>query len=272
RTIIADLNDATTRGSAMGHLTTTSVRGSMVGATYGFTLLGFMPMQSAWVWAFSGYALASALALVWSFRVLPESRVITPHTEKIRIPWSLQLSRVFLVVFLSAFASALIEPIYLLFLKGKYDVDVLVLAFVFLPSGLVYAVLPRYAGHWSDRWGRGPVIALGITLAGCVSIALPFWSSLILVAASYILFSVGWAMASPAEDALVADMAPANLRGTILGAKEAAAGVGAALGPLAGGFIYQYWAKEMAFVVNGMLLLLTACLAYRWFNNRVFRR
>ena len=270
RTIIADLNDSSTRGSAMGHLTATSVRGGMVGATYGFTLIGFMPMQSAWVWAFSGYAVSALLALFWAFSGRPERLPAIVHRgERIRIPWSLKLLRVFLLVFLSAFASALIEPLYLLFLKGKFNVDVLVLAMVFLPAGLVHAILPRYSGQWSDRWGRGPIIAMGIALAGCVSIALPYWDSLILIATSYIIFAIGWAIASPAEDALVADIAPEKLRGTVFGAKEAAAGVGAALGPLAGGYIYEFWAQEMAFVVNGVLLLLTAGLALLWFRKQV---
>ena len=267
RTIIADLNDTTTRGAAMGNLTATSVRGSMIGATFGFTLLGFMPMQEAWMWAFGGYALASLFSLLWSLSGKYEFSHIIPRGEKIRIPWSPQLVRVFFVVFLSAFASALIEPIYLLFLKSKFEVSVPVLAFVFLPAGLVFAILPKYSGQWSDRWGRGRIIAIGVALAGVVSISLPFWPSLLMVAASYILFSVGWAMASPAEDALVADMAPPQLRGTILGAKEAAAGVGAAIGPLAGGFIYEYWAQEMSFVLNGILLLITSILALMWFKK-----
>jgi len=268
RTIIADLNRSDTLGAAMGRLTTTSVRGSMIGAMYGFTLLGFMPMQSAWVWAFSGYAIASLVALVWSFKVKSTLPDHPKSEEKIAIPWSRRLAKAFFIIFLSAFASALIEPIYLLFLKSKFEVSVLTLALVFLPSGLVYAVLPRYSGQWSDRWGRGPIIAIGVALAGCISIALPFWNSLILIALSYILFSVGWAMASPAEEALVADMAPAQLRGTIMGAKEAASGIGAAFGPLAGGYIYEYWAQEMAFVSNGVLLLITSLLAIIWFHNR----
>ncbi|MEM7358348.1 MAG: MFS transporter [Pseudomonadota bacterium] len=267
RTIIADLNTRATVGAEMGRLTTTSVRGSMVGAMWGFTLLGFMPMQSAWVWAFAGYALASLLAFIWSFKVTNQLPEDFHHEEQLKIPWSFNLARAFVIVFLSAFASALIEPIYLIFLKDKFEVSVLVLAYVFLPSGIVYAILPRYSGQWSDRWGRGPVIAVGVALAGLVSMALPYWSSLILVALSYILFSVGWAMASPAHDALIADMAPARLRGTVLGAKEAAAGIGAAFGPLAGGYIYEYWAQEMAFVSNGVLLLLTACLALIWFGR-----
>ena len=267
RTIIADLNQSNTRGTAMGRLTSTSVQGSMIGAFYGFGLLGFMPMQSAWIWAFLGYAAASLLAFFWSLSLKSEGLALSQPGVKIRIPWSIPLAKVFLVVFISAFASALIEPIYLLFLRAKFEIGVQMLALVFLPSGIVYAILPRYSGQWSDRWGRGPIIAIGVAFAGVVSISLPFWSSLILVALSYILFAVGWAMASPAEDALVADMAPEHLRGTVLGAKEAAAGVGAALGPLAGGYIYEYWAQEMAFVVNGGLMLLTACLAFWWFRK-----
>ena len=171
------------------------------------------------------------------------------------------------VVFLSAFASALIEPIYLIFLKNKFSLGMHMLAFAFLPAGLVFAVLPRYSGQWSDRFGRARLIAVGVAFAGCVSLALPFWPSLVFVAVSYILFAVGWAMASPAEDALVADLAPPEARGTVIGAKEGAAGVGAALGPLLGGYVYDQWAPEWAFALNGMLLLVTAGLTLLWFKR-----
>jgi MFS family permease len=154
-----------------------------------------------------------------------------------------------------------------LYLKNKFDLNVTTLAAAFLPAGLVYAILPRYSGAWSDRWGRAPIIAIGVAFAGVVSMSLPFWPSIVMVAGAYILFSIGWAMSSPAEDALVADMAPDSLRGTIIGAKEAAAGTGAALGPLFGGYIYDNWSQEMAFVVDGMLLLVVAALTIIWFSN-----
>ena len=271
RTIVADVSDTNERGIGMGRLTTTSVRGSMMGAVYGFTLIGFMPMQQAWAWAFGGYALMALAGFLWAMVTVGETRVVEVHAVRPKFEWSAPLRRVMFVVFLSAFASALIEPIYLLFLRNKFDLDISTLAAAFLPAGLVFAFLPRYAGQWSDRWGRGPVIAVGIAFAGFTSMALPFWPSILLVAAFYILFSVGWAMASPAEEALVADLAPAALRGSVMGAKEAAAGVGAALGPLAGGYVYEYWSQELAFVFNGLLLLTTSMLAFVWFRSVEFR-
>lgn len=178
RTMVADLNDAQARGQAMGRLTTTSVRGSMIGAFYGFTLLGFMPMQAAWIWAFGGYAVMALLALIWSLWHVAETAATRTRVQDgmrwPRLPKSEPLRRIFIIVFLTAFASALTDPIYLLYLKNKFEVSTITMAFVFLPGGLVFAFLPQYAGHWSDRFGRAPVIALGIALAGAASIALPF--------------------------------------------------------------------------------------------------
>jgi MFS family permease len=276
RTLVADVNIATERGAAMGRLTATSVRGSMIGATLGFGLLGFMPMREAWVLAFAGYALAACGALLWSLARVREPPVAEVDGElhdsllalrRVRTAWSPALRRVLVVVFLSGFASALIEPVYLIYLKHKFDLGVLGLAVMFLPAGLVYAVLPRYAGQWSDRFGRMPVIATGVAFAGLVSMLLPLWPHIGFVAASYILFAVGWSMARPAEDALVADLAPPGRRGAVMGAREAAAGLGMALGPLVGGAIYEHGSQSLAFVLNGVLLLATAALAVYWFRS-----
>ena len=72
-------------------------------------------------------------------------------------------------------------------------------------------------------------------------------------------------MASPAVDALVADLAPESARGRIIGFQEAAAGVGAAFGPLVGGFMYEHISPESAFLANGAILFGTALLAWSWF-------
>lgn len=272
KTLTIDLNNTGSVGVAMGKLTTVSIKGSMIGATYGFMLLSLMPIQSAWVWAFAGYTVTAICAFIVSFLV-DETQprmslgVSVPIVGK-SIAWSPSLIKALTIVFLSSFASALIEPIYLLYLKNKFDANIILLAFVFLPAGLVHAILPRYSGKWSDTWGRGQIIAIGLILSGCLSIALPMWNSLFLVAVSYIVFAIGWAMTSPAEDALVADVTQSNRVGTTIGIKESTSGIGAALGPLVGGVIYEYWAREAAFIINGMVLLIAATLVLHWFVQK----
>jgi MFS family permease len=274
RTMVADIHLAESRGEQMGVLTAISVRGSMMGAFYGFTLLGFLALEQAWQLAFGGYALAALVAMVWAFTRVPETRPVDEIGEDKEQRPQIQLLKIsgiyplLLLVFVTAFASALIEPIYLIFVKNKFDLGIPMLATIFLPAGLVFAVLPRYSGQWSDRWGREPVIALGITIAGLVSIALPLWPAIWLIAGSYIFFAVGWAMASPAIDAMAADIAPERARGTVLGFKEAAMGAGAATGPLVGGFIFEYWSEKMAFAVNGALLVATAIVVLHLFGKK----
>ena len=267
RTIVADLNDISRRGEEMGRLTTTSVRGSMIGAFYGFTLLGFMPFEQAWQWGFAGYAMLALGGLIWSIFKVRETR-LPPQKTMTKLILSKSMKQLMVIVFLSSFATALIEPIYLIFLKHKFDLNVMGLAFAFFPAGLVYAIVPRHAGKLSDKYGRALIIASGVSLAGLVSGGLPWMPSIWFVALFYILFAVGWATASPAEDALVSDLADADQRGRVIGAKEAAAGVGAALGPLGGGYIYENVSQPATFAANGSLLLLTAALTLFWFGSR----
>ena len=272
RTIVADTFTSDLRGQAMGRVTVVSVRGSMIGAALGFTLLGFLPMHQAWVFAFAGYAILAAFGLLWSLLRVRESLQPTNQPQAVAFQRAPQLYRVYVIVLLTAFASALIEPIYLIFLKQKFSVGVHILAFAFLPAGIVFAVVPQMAGRWSDRYGRGYLIALGVMFAAVVSAALPFWPSLLLVAASYILFAVGWAIADPALDALVADLAQPQHRGRVIGELEAVAAVGAAAGPLIGGLLYDYVAPQAAFLINGLILLLAAGLALLWFNPAAYAK
>ncbi|MFT7653149.1 MAG: DHA1 family multidrug resistance protein-like MFS transporter [Candidatus Azotimanducaceae bacterium] len=274
RTIVADTTPVQNYGEAMGQLTAISTRGSMIGGFYGFTLLGFLPMQTAWYWAFMGYGVLALIALGWSVFFVKESKpqVVETPTENITYGWreiaaNGKLVRALIVVAMAGFATALIEPVYLLLVKHTYDLPPLTLALVFFPAGLVFAFVPRYAGRWADRTGRGRAIATGIVFAAMVGAALPFWPGLVYVAVSYVLFAVGWAVASPALDGLVADLSESGNRGRVIGAKEAAAGFGAALGPLAGGFLYEYYASVAPFLFNGVILFATAILAWWWFGK-----
>ena len=270
RTIIADLTTTGDRGRQMGRLTSVSVQGGMLGGFYGFTLIGMLPIAEAWQIAFFGYAVAALAGFVISIWRVKETASTTDIAAKDLPPIKLEplLLRLLLIVTLSNFASALIEPIYLIYLQDKFDLSIWSLAFAFFPAGIVFAILPNYSGRWADRYGRAPLITTGIAMAGVVSLLLPWMPEIIWVAVVYTLFAAGWATASPAEDALLGDMTEESNRGRIFGYKEAAAGVGAAFGPLTGGVIYEYLAAELAFAVNGVLLIVTATLVWHWFGRR----
>ena len=272
RTIIVDMTAQGSRGRQMGRLTSRSVQGSMIGAVYGFTLLGMLPMEEAWRLAFLGYGAAALLGLALSFLHVPESlepeRRSRLPTDAVRRPLDRELMRLFVIVALSGFAAALIEPIYLIYLQDRFELSVQALAFAFFPAGIAFAILPNYTGRLVDRYGGAKLMALGFLSAGAVSLALPWLPGILWVAVAYTLSAVGRTLSLPAEDAMVGDRAPEADRGRIMGLKETAAAFGAALGPLAGGWVYETLAPELAFVLNGLLLLITAMLVLVWFRKQ----
>lgn len=263
---MVDLTTVADRGRFMGRLSSTSVQGAMLGALYGFTLLGMFPMPEAWRLAFLGYAAAAALGLVASLVGVRETAVPVPVAATVeRLSVRGPLSRLFVIVALSGFATTLIEPIYLIFLQDRFELSVQALAFAFFPAGVVFAVLPNYTGRLVDRYGRARLLMLGFVVAAAVSLSLPWLGAIVWVAAAYTVSAVGRSLSLPAEDALVGDLSPDGFRGRVMGYKEAAAATGGALGPPAGGWVYETVAPELAFVMNGILLLVAMSLVALWF-------
>lgn len=78
---------------------------------------------------------------------------------------------------------------------------------------------------------------------------------------AYTLSSVGWAMVEPARKALVGLYADAGATGRTFGVTELYAGMGAFLGPLVGGYVYDFHGAAFAFYMNGALTVLAGLLA-----------
>jgi DHA1 family multidrug resistance protein-like MFS transporter len=268
RTIVVDIAAAGERGRQMGRLASRSVQGAMLGAFYGFTLLGMFPLPDAWQLAFAGYAVVAGLGFIVSLIRVRETRSRSDAGGRDdELPVGGDLYHLFGIVFVSGFATTLIEPIYLIYLQDTFELSPIRLAFAFFPAGIVFAVLPNYTGRLVDRFGRGRFLMLGFASAGLVSLVLPWLPGILWVAAAYTLLAVGRSMSLPAEDALVGDLAPDAHVGRIVGYKEAAASAGAALGPPIGGWVYETAAPELAFVMNGVLLTVAVVLAWLWFGK-----
>jgi DHA1 family multidrug resistance protein-like MFS transporter len=148
----------------------------------------------------------------------------------------------------------------MIFLQDRFTTNVPTLAIAYIPAALVYAYLPGHAGGLSDRFGRAPLMAIGLVGAGIVSMWMPSMTSLILLAGLWVLESVGLSAASPAEAALVADLTGENVRGTGYGLYMFASGFGLTLGPLLGGWLYDAAGHAVPFYVNGVLLFVGAGL------------
>jgi MFS family permease len=126
-------------------------------------------------------------------------------------------------------------------------------------------------GKLGDRFGRVKMMAAGLFVAGVFSLLLPTVSSLIWLVGLITLLAVGWATFEPAKVALVADLSGRETIGMGYGLYELAGGLGAALGPLLGGWLYDVVGQAVPFYLNGVVLLASVFLVMVCFKEEPSR-
>jgi MFS transporter, DHA1 family, multidrug resistance protein len=253
-------------GRAVGSVDMSANRGGFFGSFIGFGLMLMVnPFDLAWKLSFVVYGLMTLIASFLIWRGVPETRVVrelNQPADKDQLDRP-RLSRLMAIVLLTSTSTAMVSPLLMIFLQDKFTTDVGALAMAFIPAALVYAYLPGYMGGLSDRFGRTPLMAMGLVGAGIVSLLMPFMTSLIMLSGLWILEAVGFSTAAPAEGALVADLTGKKVRGTGYGLYTLASGLGLILGPLLGGWLYDSAGHAVPFYINGLMLFVGAFLV-RW--------
>ena len=172
-TITADLTKPDGRGAAMGGNIASQTRGGMVGAFVGFGLVGAVPLH-AWVYSFTSFSIVAFLAVIFSIRAIPETLNSDMRSRpKVKFRFPLRYYRLLVIVFLVAFAGAIIQPYYLIYLRGRFDLELVMLAFAFLPVGIAYAVMPVWLGGVTNRLSRQVAMGIGLILAAALYFSVP---------------------------------------------------------------------------------------------------
>ncbi|MBA4417757.1 MAG: hypothetical protein C0392_07585 [Syntrophus sp. (in: bacteria)] len=148
---------------------------------------------------------------------------------------------------LLAYSFLVIIPIYVLLIHGvKLLVDRglsrMDAAFMIALAGIASSVFKIFWGWPSDRAGReitftiGAVaMALGVLFLLFVEAGAPLWLTYLFV----LFFGCGWGVTSTTFMSVAADLFAGRSFGLIYGINEAVIGMGSALGPWLGGFVFD---------------------------------
>ena len=275
--ITADLAAEGKHGNLFGSVEEMLARGGLYGAAIGAPILlltNFDPI--AWAIVFAFYAILNAIGLAWAWQHLPETyHKVQRQAIHFALPnmsrqmMSRQMMILISIVFCTSIANAALAPITIQFVLLDMKFPVIVVALAYVPSAIVFSFLQSRLGKLADRIGRKRPIALGLITSGVSSTIVPNLIFLLPFIGGWVLLplvvlwvseAVGFSAATPAEQALVADLSGGKSRGRSFGMYTTAQSLGQVIGPTLGGSLYESVAHNAPFFFNTIVLWLGAAI------------
>lgn len=266
--IIADVTTNSNRAQAFGKFAQASSRGSIIGALIAFTIYnkpslvedyGDSGLQRFLFLIFAGFAL---IAFFIALTRLPETKNKISNKEHQTIIWSRPWLLLLIVTLVTASAWAMTSPVLILLLQDTLNAPVEMIAWAFLPSGLIWATMPSQLGRLADRFGRKLLMVIGLGVSALTMFVLPSITNILWLAILWSLLALCFAAGDPAEQALVAELTGSNQHGRAYGFYVMAADIGAALGPLVGGWLYDSFSVSAPFIATGIVLAVCGLILF----------
>ncbi len=129
---------------------------------------------------------------------------------------------------------------------------------------LLLAALLLVGGSAGDRFGRRRVFALGVALFAAASVWCSLVGSIEQLIWARAVQGIGGALLAPGSLALISASFPEEMRGKAIGVWSGYTAITAALGPVIGGFLIEYWSWRYAFLINLPLAVIVLPLTYRF--------
>ena len=147
---------------------------------------------------------------------------------------------------------------------GFSDIDVILLFFAFTVSASVLA-LPL--GKLSDIIGRKALLVAGYITFSSVYLGFAIATSHTLIIGMFLLFGAYTAMISGAERAFISEVAPSELRGTMLGLKSTIAGIALLPANILAGVLWDVFGAWVPFAFGALVSLVATLILLAFWKN-----
>lgn len=264
-TYISDISDKTNRAKNFGSLDVTMAKASWIGSIIGFTILFYGIGKEPFKLAFTIFLATSLVSVFYAIKTLPETINLKKEHEEGSIKDKKDLKYFLIIIGCISFISNLTAPIYLLYLQDNITKDLALIVFLFIPASILELFLPKRFGSFSDKHGRERIVFIGMLINAILQVFIPLTKAYYSFMLLYTLISLASIFYGPAYNSLIIDFAGEDKRGKSYGLYSFASGIGAALGPIVGSYVYENIGNDFAFFLKAVLLVvmsLIVCYSY----------
>lgn len=271
---IADITTKQERAKGMG----------LIGAAFGLGFL-FGPMiggiLSQYSFAYAGYgsAIFSFTAFLFSFFFLPESRKENISSENyklkiIDIKFAIQTLKIpfigmlIIMFFLIVFSMANIYGTFPIIGSKYYKFSKNEITILYVIMGLIGAIIQGGLMKFlSTKIKDKNLVIFGMIVLSLGLGFIPYGFNLYGLIISISLLSIGSGILQPVLLSMISKYSSDHNQGATLGFSQSLSALGRVLGPLWGGFSYDYLGFQAPFLTGALITLLTLLISLRMLNN-----
>ncbi len=260
--LIADVTDASARGTAYGFHRSMDHAGAVLGPLVAAALLNYAGLPLRQVFLLSAIPAVAVLAVViFGVKEPPVPRAESPATPNLLAPWSAlgpDYRRLLLAVLVFTLGNS--TDAFLLLRLNETGVPTAGIALLWSAHHVVKMIANYFGGQLSDRIGPRAMILAGWLFYAAIYLTFGWLTSAPWLIAVFLAYGIYFGLTEPAERAWVASLVPPQLRGTAFGWYHCAIGLAALPASVAFGLLWQQWGATVAFTAGAVLAALAAVL------------
>jgi MFS family permease len=260
--LLADATPANVRGAAYGLRQGLDTAGAFFGplAAAGLLILYTDDIRSALWWAALPAALCVLTLAIFVHEPAKRSTAETRHRPTLRRLHLLPFAFWITTAVAAALTLARFSDAFLVLRGRSLGVGLALAPMIFVLMNAVYALSSYPAGALSDRIGRRGLLAAGATALIAADLALAFAPGTFMLWAGVALWGLHMGLTQGLLSAMVADAAPADLRGTAFGIFYAVSGFALLAASAGAGLLWESFSPGTPFATGAGLALISLLL------------
>jgi MFS family permease len=257
--LIADITPPELRGASYGLRQSLDTIGAFIGPLAAIALMILTAENFTRVFWFAVVpAFLSFAVIVLVVREPPRSADLPPVRSPLSRAEVARLGGAFWVVVTlgGTFTLARFSEAFLLLRAQSVGMELALVPAILVAMNVVYALAAWPAGALSDRIGRYSLLALGFAILIAADLVLAFAASVVAVVMGAALWGLHMGLTQGILASLVADTAPADLRGTAFGMFNLAAGIATLAASIVAGVLWDAVGPQLTFIAGAVFTAL----------------